>query len=186
MFCIKCGNENSENNKFCIKCGAKLEPVASNDDGDNKSHSHVDNSASPWGNEQSPSATTVIDQNTDFSDKNTVGDVSDTPNDDSTTVLKQSFVVLTRKNDDKEYIIDNLPATIGKGSAADFVIAGDNAISRVHVKIHEYGDEGFVIEDLNSTNKTFLNGNALEPEELVVINNGDILKLGKTEFKIVI
>lgn len=85
----------------------------------------------------------------------------------------------------KEYFINNFPAVVGKSKKADCMLTGDQNISRQHVKIHEYGGDLFVVEDLKSTNKTFINGYILEPEELVVLSNGDLLKLGKTEFQVI-
>lgn len=100
-----------------------------------------------------------------------------------TRVLGGGTVVL-QGQDGKDYEISTFPAVIGKGSAANVILTGDESISRIHAKVHEYGDKGFVIEDLNSSNKTFLNGNELQPEELVILSDGDTLKMGKSRFTV--
>lgn len=102
--------------------------------------------------------------------------------DKGTSLLGSATVSLSGKNGD--FDINTFPSVLGKGSSADVIITGDESISRTHAKIHEYGEEGFVIEDLKSSNKTYLNGNVLKPEELVVISDGDTLKMGKSKFTV--
>jgi hypothetical protein len=51
-------------------------------------------------------------------------------------------------------------------------------VSRNHARIHQ-GDRGTYIEDLNSTNGTFVNGLRLYPSRLYPLDHGDMLRLGK-------
>lgn len=81
------------------------------------------------------------------------------------------------------YDITEFPATVGKGSAANVRIEGNTAISRVHVLVR-YTGQCFAVEDKNSTNGTCINGNRLEPGELVKLKNGDKLKMGNEVFTV--
>ncbi len=91
----------------------------------------------------------------------------------SAVILERSDGVNTR--------ITSFPATVGKGSAANVVISGNSAISRTHVRISQVGDV-IAVEDLGTTNGTTINGNLLAEGELVALNEGDKLGLGKEEF----
>lgn len=65
---------------------------------------------------------------------------------------------------------------IGRADKCQIVL-DDNYASQVHARIYEH-NEGFVAEDLGSTNGTYLNGRRLtSPAE---IHRGDRLKIGKT------
>lgn len=81
------------------------------------------------------------------------------------------------------YDITEFPATVGKGSAANVRIEGNTAISRVHLLVR-YTGQCFAVEDKNSTNGTCINGNRLEPGELVKLKNGDRLKMGNEVFTV--
>lgn len=81
------------------------------------------------------------------------------------------------------YDITEFPATVGKGSAANVRIEGNTAISRVHLLVR-YTGQCFAVEDKNSTNGTCINGNRLEPGELVKLKNGDKLKMGNEVFRV--
>ena len=81
------------------------------------------------------------------------------------------------------YDITEFPATVGKGSAANVRIEGNTAISRVHLLVR-YTGQCFAVEDKNSTNGTCINGNRLEPGELVKLKNGDKLKMGNEVFTV--
>ncbi len=71
---------------------------------------------------------------------------------------------------------DNL--TLGRRGDNDIVIR-DPFISKNHFKILEDEDE-YYLEDLNSANGTYLNGEILE--DVAKLTNGDIIKTGSIEF----
>lgn len=56
--------------------------------------------------------------------------------------------------------------------------AGLLGVSRQHAAIHA-GDNGYVIEDLNSTNGTWVNETPLKPETPFALANGDNIRLGE-------
>lgn len=65
---------------------------------------------------------------------------------------------------------------IGRDPANDFVV-DDIEVSRNHVKITCIEDD-FRIEDLNSTNGTYLNGRKISTSEK--LKNGDLIRLGES------
>lgn len=67
--------------------------------------------------------------------------------------------------------------TIGRSSENDLVITGDLMVSRNHAIL--YFDEGSIlIEDLNSANGTFVNGNRIST--IIKLDEYDILKVGNS------
>jgi pSer/pThr/pTyr-binding forkhead associated (FHA) protein len=69
-------------------------------------------------------------------------------------------------------------ATLGRGDRADIQLEDPFASSR-HARISRQGDV-LVIEDMGSTNGTYLNGNLLEgPQPL---HPGDRVRIGDNEF----
>jgi hypothetical protein len=75
------------------------------------------------------------------------------------------FVISSGADQDKEFIVENLPARIGRGSGASIRLDGDIGVSRKHAEIYERG--GAVrIRDLNSTHGTQVNGHPIEDTNL--------------------
>ena len=80
------------------------------------------------------------------------------------------------------YIIARITHITGEADA--IVIAYITVlISKLHA-CFSYGDKGFFVEDMNSTNGTYINGERLKVHTRVNINNGDILKFAVYEFKV--
>ena len=75
------------------------------------------------------------------------------------------------------------PFVLGKSRrSSDFRVSSD-VVSRVHARLNcELGE--FTIEDLNSTNGTFVNDERLKPHEIKPIERGDVIKLADIEFVI--
>lgn len=70
------------------------------------------------------------------------------------------------------------------GSAASVIsIEGDQSISSMHCRILT-GNGSFCIEDLGSSNHTYLNGRMLTTME--ILKNQDILKMGRSTFQVFI
>lgn len=73
------------------------------------------------------------------------------------------------------------PIVIGRSPDADLVIA-DDFVSSTHARIVP-GDTDAVVEDLGSTNGTFVNGQpATRP---LVVREGDMIELGTNRIKVV-
>ena len=74
---------------------------------------------------------------------------------------------------------------IGKHSAVDGVISFNNAISRRHCRVlHINGD--YFVEDLGSSNGTYLNRLRLETNKPAPLHNGDWLRLADMDFQVYI
>ena len=79
--------------------------------------------------------------------------------------------------------LDNFPITIGKMSGMADVVLSNKSISRLHARIYESKENGgLLLEDMNSTNGTFLNGIRLKPQEKVEIRPGDEIRFAEMRF----
>lgn len=83
----------------------------------------------------------------------------------------------------KEQININKPVfRMGKErSCVDYFITNNNAVSRSHADIITRGNRCFVM-DLNSKNKTFINGQVIPSQQECEIYDGNQLMLGNEEF----
>jgi pSer/pThr/pTyr-binding forkhead associated (FHA) protein len=69
--------------------------------------------------------------------------------------------------------------TAGRATRADFIVERP-LVSRLHCRITA-ADDALTIEDLESTNGTFVNGSRVSRAEA---KSGDLLRLGRVEFSI--
>jgi pSer/pThr/pTyr-binding forkhead associated (FHA) protein len=65
--------------------------------------------------------------------------------------------------------------TIGRSTTADFVVEA-SLVSRVHCRLTAISDRILQVEDLSSTNGTFVNDRRVDTAQL---SPGDTLKIGK-------
>lgn len=72
--------------------------------------------------------------------------------------------------------------TIGRDLTNDIIIA-DSFASGQHARIELRGDR-FWLEDLGSRNGTLFNGAALPAHNPVPLDPGDLISIGKTQFKV--
>ena len=92
-------------------------------------------------------------------------------------------ITLMRMSSGETYRITELPSVVGKGTAADVTIEGTPTISREHVRVMQ-DQGGIYVQDLNSTNGTFVNDIPVKPGEAVRIMSGDMLTLSNELFRI--
>jgi pSer/pThr/pTyr-binding forkhead associated (FHA) protein len=71
--------------------------------------------------------------------------------------------------------------SIGRSMECD-VALNDTFLSAEHARLELHGDE-WTLEDLHSTNGTFING--LEVRDPTMINEGDVVRIGRVELKLV-
>ena len=76
-------------------------------------------------------------------------------------------------------LVPNSIKTMGRAPRADFVV--DAAlVSRLHCRL-TLDDSGLGVEDLESTNGTYVNGRKIQRAPLL---SGDTLKVGRVEFSV--
>jgi two-component system cell cycle response regulator len=114
-------------------------------------------------------------------EKTVVTAVSPTHRPQSNQVDKACLVMIYGTDLGSKYDIDTTSVTIGRSSKCELQIDED-AISRRHCRIEDRGNDGLVLEDLDSTNGTYLND---RPVTKAALREGDILKIGRTIFKFI-
>ena len=69
--------------------------------------------------------------------------------------------------------------SIGRSGQND-ILLNDSTVSSQHARIYTYFDASY-IEDLNSTNGTYINGKAIQKH---LIKPGDVIRIGRKQLKI--
>ena len=79
-----------------------------------------------------------------------------------------------------DFELDSSQVTIGRGRQNDIALVHDDYASARHARV-EPRQDGVWVQDLGSTNGTFLNGTRLErPRRLT---HGDIVRVGETDLR---
>jgi hypothetical protein len=79
-----------------------------------------------------------------------------------------------------DFELDTSQMMIGRGRQNDIALANDEYVSARHARF-EPRQDGVWVQDLGSTNGTFLNGSRLErPRRLT---HGDIVRVGETDLR---
>jgi hypothetical protein len=82
--------------------------------------------------------------------------------------------------DGEEFVVNSSQLTIGRGNQNDIPISSDEYASARHARF-EPRQDGVWVQDLGSTNGTFLNGARLEhPRRLT---RGDVVRIGETDLR---
>ncbi|WP_026510985.1 DUF6382 domain-containing protein [Butyrivibrio sp. LC3010] len=117
-------------------------------------------------------------------------DFSDEEGFEETVLLSLDF----QKQGHKLYAIDDteldninlgkLPLVVGKLAKCSDAVIKDKTVSRMHARIFksENGNNSIWIQDLNSTNGTYINGRRLMPNEKAELNIDDEVSFGKCAF----
>lgn len=85
-----------------------------------------------------------------------------------------------KKTGDFVYL-DKLPCVFGKLETCADIVLSDNSVSRVHAQIFE--DKGeLYLQDLNSTNGSYVNSLAVENNEIVRLKSGDEIAFGNVRY----
>lgn len=105
--------------------------------------------------------------------------------DEATGLLTENNVhypILFRTLTQEKIFINKPVFRLGKEkSYVDYFVSNNNAVSRGHADIITRGQRYFVT-DLNSKNKTFINGAPIPPQTEVELFDGNELRLGNEEF----
>ena len=81
----------------------------------------------------------------------------------------------------EEVPVDSLPVAIGRGGQNEVPLDGDEFASAEHARFESRRD-GLWVEDVGSTNGTFVNGaRVTTPRRL---SRGDIVRVGQTDFRV--
>lgn len=78
------------------------------------------------------------------------------------------------------YPLDSRPLTVGRGTNNDLPLAGDEYASGRHARFESRRD-GVWLEDIGSTNGTFVNGIRLTRERRLA--PGDVVRIGETDLR---
>ena len=78
------------------------------------------------------------------------------------------------------YTLDSAPITVGRGANNDVPISGDEYASTRHARFEPRRD-GVYLEDIGSTNGTFVNGIRLTRERK--LTPGDVVRVGETDLR---
>jgi hypothetical protein len=93
-----------------------------------------------------------------------------------------SLIVLSSPTlkEDSERTLNSAPVTIGRGADNDMALDGDEFASSRHARVEPKRD-GVWVEDVGSTNGTFVNGVKLtRPRKLTA---GDVIRVGETDLR---
>ncbi|MDL2289414.1 FHA domain-containing protein [Clostridia bacterium OttesenSCG-928-F22] len=92
------------------------------------------------------------------------------------------YPYLIRESTKQIISVDKPGFRIGKDkNSADFCVTDNTAVSRSHVVIHTREDRYFIV-DQNSTNKTYIDGQVIPPNQEIEIFPGAKIKLANEEF----
>ena len=78
---------------------------------------------------------------------------------------------------------DKYPFVIGNSEESSDCCIESRVVSRIHLRIAKTDDK-YYIEDMNSTNGTYINEKRLSPLCTEPINNNDILKIAIYSYKV--
>lgn len=81
------------------------------------------------------------------------------------------------------YLITKPHFVIGKSHESDAIMDFSSEISRTQACI-DWTENGYTITDLNSTNRTFLNGSVLAPDMPYELNSGDVVTFSWFQFRV--
>ena len=115
-----------------------------------------------------------------YSDSKTIVTTSDQPRPTSIRHVENCLVEIYGSNLGKRYIITSEAMIIGRDDSCQIHIPRDN-ISRYHAKLTMKPNECCDLEDLDSTNGTFVNDVRLTGK--CMLKNGDLVRIGATVFK---
>ena len=81
----------------------------------------------------------------------------------------------------EEVPVDSMPVAIGRGGQNEIALDGDEFASAQHARFETRRD-GLWVEDIGSTNGTFVNGaRVTTPRRL---SKGDVVRVGQTDFRV--
>jgi hypothetical protein len=160
VICVKCGRNNIDGTINCELCGASLPISAENGFERILKQSTLIRFPHPPSTVSAPHP--AIRQQAVMVGKLTLNDARE--------------FILSGKD---EFLIGRFDAMAGINPDIDLTEADtDMVTSRKHARIIRRGDT-YAIEDLESTNFTYLNGKILSPRVPTKLDEGDVIRIGK-------
>ena len=156
MFCVRCGYPLKTHYKFCPKCGAKQPDVVAQ-------HLPINDRENIL---QGAGDMRQAADNLPIEKKNIAA-----------TASKLSVSVRYQSNGVTETVKLNLPGAIGRNHDCSLHLTDENA-SQQHARVY-LENNAVLIEDLNSLNGTYVNGERIE--EPVELLSGDEVIIGTTK-----
>jgi hypothetical protein len=83
---------------------------------------------------------------------------------------------ITGQGEDRAATVTAFPCTVGRSRNSDIRLGGDY-VSGKHCVIEKSSEQVIILRDLDSTNKTLLNGVELIPKEAYPLSKGDVIKI---------
>jgi hypothetical protein len=80
----------------------------------------------------------------------------------------------------EEHVLDSAPLTFGRSGDNDVPLPGDDFASSLHARLEPRRD-GVWVEDVGSTNGTFVNGERVERRRR--LSAGDVVRIGETDLR---
>ena len=80
----------------------------------------------------------------------------------------------------EEHVLDSAPITLGRSGQNDIALPDDDFASSAHARIEPRRD-GVWIEDIGSTNGTFVNGERIDQARR--LQTGDVVRIGGTDLR---
>lgn len=99
------------------------------------------------------------------------------------SVPAQPYYLVRHSNMQRTLLPVGRDVSVGRSSRCDIPIKGNTNISREHARFRVEGDRCFIV-DLNSTNKCYVSGNALNGGATAEITRGSTIKLADELFTI--
>ncbi len=181
--CPKCRMRLEKGTNFCHACGAKVktfdkyrgdgvyDPLASI----NESRQHM-SVQFPQGEPPCISDMTPFHENASQSSPQNETEYAQQV---SARFAKEAF--LLREKNGECIVINSPDFKLGKGYGNDYVISDNAAVSRAHAEILTFGDKYYVC-DLNSTNRTYIDGIPVTPTDKTELFSGCKLTLANESF----
>jgi len=113
---------------------------------------------------------------TDWDDTTHIAEPDEVPAKQRSTEERAYLIVLSGQNVGEMYKLSGEQVTMGRGGSADIRLV-DEGISRFHARIRSEGNH-MVVEDLESRNGTFLNGERVTTARK--LEDGDKIQVGRT------
>lgn len=174
LVCERCSTSNSDASRFCDACGAPLWLA-----GNSEKNFHEPNGNSNGHNRTAHSSASLASG---------LDDLTVVPSPSSGNKIHASLVIERGVSAGKKFPLSNVDANIGRWDAdggifPDVDLDSDDPeakVSRRHACI-SLRDGHYLIQDLGSTNGTFVNrGRRLAPGDSYPLNDGDEIIVGKT------